>query len=211
MKKLLSISILVLSQIIWSQTETNFPAIEYTDLKKALLDPSKVVRLNLSNQEIDFQNQDFSVFKNLEYLNLTNDHLKTLPSSINKLSNLKVLDLSGNDFSEINLDFKNFKNLQELYLNNEKNLNLPKTLKQLAKLPNLKSLHLEHDNLQNIPSEIQLLKNLERLYLNENNFKEIPKEIKGLPHLQQLDLKKNVTPLNMNPPENLNFGFKINL
>jgi len=176
-----------------------------------LAEPEKVIRLNLSNQNDNWEMQDFAVFKNLEYLNLKNDHLKTIPKSISELSKLKSLDLSGNDFSELGVDFYKLSNLQELYLNNEKNINLPKTLRLLGKLPNLKSLHLENDNLKALPAEIYELQNLEFLYLNQNSFKEIPKGIQGLNHLQYLDLKNNKIESTMTPPENMNFGFKIGL
>ena len=213
MKNLYSLVLfsLIFSQFGWAQIESKEKTKEYTDLKKALLEPELVVRLNLSGQNIDLENQNFGVFKNLEYLNLKDDHLKTIPKSISQLSKLKVLDLSGNDFVELYDDFYKLKNLEELYLNNEKNINMPKTLSLLGKLPNLKSLHLENDNLNSLPVEINGLENLEFLYLNQNSFKEIPKELKGLDHLQYLDLKNNKITPSITPPENINFGFKINL
>ena len=213
MKNLLSLVVfsLIFSQFGLAQIENKEKNKEYTDLKKALLEPELVIRLNLSAQNIDLENQNFGVFKNLEYLNLKNDHLKSIPKSISLLSKLKVLDLSGNDFIELSDDFYKLTNLEELYLNEEKNINLPKTLRLLGKLPNLKSLHLENDNLNSLPVEIKNLQNLEFLYLNQNSFKEIPKELKGLDHLQYLDLKYNKITPTMTPPENINFGFKISL
>ncbi len=208
---LLIVLSLLFSNLSWAQIENTAKNKEYTDFKKALLEPELVVRLNLSGQNIDLEHQDFKIFKNLEYLNLKNDHLKSIPKSISQLSKLKVLDLSGNDFTELSDDFYKLKNLEELYLNEEKNINLPVTLRLLGKLPNLKSLHLENDNLNSLPLEIKSLKNLEFLYLNKNSFKEIPKELKGLDHLQYLDLKNNKIAPSMLTPENINFGFKISL
>ena len=213
MKNLYSLVVfsLIFSQFGWAQIESKEEKKEYTDLKKALLEPELVVRLNLSGQNINLENQNLGVFKNLEYLNLKNDHLKSIPKSISQLAKLKVLDLSGNDFVELSDDFYKLKNLEELYLNNEKNINLPKTLSLLGKLPNLKSLHLENDNLNSLPVEIKGLVNLEFLYLNQNRINEIPQELKGLDHLQYLDLKNNKITPSITPPENINFGFKINL
>lgn len=202
---------LLFSQFGIAQIENKEKNKEYTDFKKALLEPELVIRLNLSGQNIDFEYLDFKVFKNLEYLNLKNDHLKSIPQSISQLAKLKVLDLSGNDFIVLSDDFYKLTNLEELYLNEEKNINLPITLRQLAKLPNLKSLHLENDNLNSLPREIKSLKKLEFLYLNQNRFIEIPKEIKGLDHLQFIDLKNNKINPTMLLHENINFGFKINL
>lgn len=96
-----------------------------------------------------------------------------------------------------------------MYLNDEKYINLPKTLTVLTKLPKLKALHLENDNLKDLPSEILQFKNLEALYLNQNHFKEIPK-IEALDHLNYLDLKDNDINVELLDMKNLNFGFKIN-
>ena len=88
-------------------------------------------------------------------------------------------------------------------------MNLPKTLSILFKLPKLKSLHLENDNLSVLPSELLRFKNLESLYLNNNKLKEIPK-LEALDHLKYLDLKDNYIKPELQDMKNLNFGFKIN-
>jgi Leucine-rich repeat (LRR) protein len=67
------------------------------------------------------------------------------------------------------------KTLETLYLNDEKNLNLPQSLSVLAKLPNLKSLYLDNDRINYMPTEMLKLENLEYLSLRQNTLKEFPK------------------------------------
>jgi Leucine-rich repeat (LRR) protein len=83
------------------------------------------------------------------------------------------LDLSGNDFRCYH--FSKLKTLETLYLNDEKNLNLPQSLSVLAKLPNLKSLYLDNDRINYMPTEMLKLENLEYLSLRQNTLKEFQK------------------------------------
>jgi Leucine-rich repeat (LRR) protein len=94
-------------------------------------------------------------------------------------------------------------------LNDEKKLNISQTFNLLSKLPKLKALHLESDQLTDLPDNIRQLKNLELLFLNNNSFKEVPLQLKGLDHLQFLDLNNNQIPTNLIDMKQLNFGFKI--
>lgn len=209
MKKIVQLSALLFFFSSLSFAQINDKEKEYTSMREALINPEKVYRLNLSNQDISLSSEQWSQFVNLEYLNLKNDHLKEIPLAITKIKSLKTIDLSGNDFSKLPADFSNLVNLEEIFLNDEKNMNLPKTLSILSKLPKLKTLHLENDNLSKLPSEILLFKNLENLYLNQNNFKKIP-EIQTLDHLKYLDLRDNKIKPELQDMKNLNFGFKIN-
>lgn len=182
---------------------------EFTSVKEALKNPEKVFRLDLSNQEVNLSNEEWSTFVNLESLKLKNDHLKEIPLGITNLKSLKSIDLSGNDFKTLPTEFSNLLNLEELLLNDEKNIDLPKSLSVLAKLPKLKSLHLENDNLSSLPAELLLFEKLELLNLRKNFFKEIP-NLEGLNHLQYLDLKNNNIKSELQDIQNINFGVKIN-
>ena len=206
---ILLICFTLLTDSVFSQTDSDFIVKkEFTELSEALKKPENVIKLDLSNQNLDINTTDWSRFVNLEYLNLKNDHLKEIPIGITLLKSLKVLDLSGNDFKTLPYQFENLVNLEEVYLNSEKNMDLPKTLAILSKLPKLKSLHLEDDNIKILPSEILSFKNLENLYLNHNKLRKIP-EISTLDHLKYLDLNGNKIKPESLDLRNLNFGFEI--
>jgi Leucine-rich repeat (LRR) protein len=98
------------------------------------------------------------------------------------------LDLSGNDFTVLPKDFSKLKTLEN-YLNDEKNLNLPQSLSVLAKLPNLKSLYLDNDQINYMPTEMLKLENL-YLSLRQNTLKEF-QNINSLSHLKHLYLNEN--------------------
>ena len=202
-KKVIPIVLILISASNFAQETT------FSKINDALKNPSEVKRLDLSNQKIDFNTTDLSVFSNLEYLSLKNEHLKVLPSQIGALKNLKVLDLSGNEFSQLPIEFKQLSNLKEIYLNEDKNLDLYQNIEILKVLPHLHIIHLENDNLKMLPSNFGELKHLETLYLNENKFKSIPKGIEGLDHLQYLNLEKNKIKMNDQNIQPLNFGLKI--
>lgn len=199
-------------QVVVSQSNIDSTLIkkEYSNLEEALKNPEKVYRLNLSNQNIEFPNEVWSKFINLEFLSFNNNHLKEIPKEISILKSLKTLDLSGNDFKTLPKSFSELSNLEELFLNDEKNMKLYDNIEIISLLPHLRVLHLENDNLSNLPKNIFKLTNLESLFLNRNNFKQIPKDIKGLDHLQYLDLNENKIKPELQDLKNMNFGFKIN-
>ncbi len=165
---------------------------EYISLEEALKEPEKVYRLNLSNQDLKLPPDSvWAKFKNLEYLNLRNNHLKNIPIGLSYLNKLKVLDLSSNDFKLLPQSLSKLENIEEIYLNDEKNIELEKSLLVLKDLPGLKILHLEKDNLKTIPKSLLYFNNLEQLYLNNNRFKKLPIEVQGLKNLKYMDLHGN--------------------
>lgn len=205
------------SQVVTCQTITDSKNKhkEYTSLEEALKNPEKVYNLNLSNQDnIVVPKEAWAKFTNLETLSFKNDNLKEIPQEIGNLPSLKVLDLSGNDFTALPQSLKKLNHLEELYLNDEKNLFHNQNNQSLNLPLNLRILHLENDNLKNVPKEIYELKKLEQLFLNDNNFNQIPKEMKSMKNLKQLDFHNNKIPQQLQQQQevlnqNQNFGFKI--
>ncbi len=203
-----SVLVLLFTTSLWSQIKYDKNR-EFNDLNDALKNPELIYRLNLSNQNLKLDGVDWSKFINLEYLSLKNDHLKEIPNGITKIKTLKSIDLSGNDFDVLPSDFANLEFLEEIKLNDEIKMDLPKTLDILAKLPILKSLYLENDQLKTIPSEVLKMKSLENLYLGNNQIEKVP-VLKKLDHLKYLDLKDNKIKTDLQDMKNLNFGIKVN-
>jgi Leucine-rich repeat (LRR) protein len=213
MKSVVKINMLIGALFVFSLCEVNAQIAsdssvvtkEYDDLGEALKNPSKVYRLNLSNQNFTSLSDSIWIkFENLEYLSLKNDHLEEIPFGIGNLKNLKILDLSNNDFEVLPKSFSRLKNLREIYLNGEEKMDINQALRTIKKLPNLKILHLENDNLESIPQSLLRLTHLETLYLNNNNFKEIPIELRKLKNLNYLDFHGNKFRIN-NPDFQLQY------
>ena len=122
MKIILLLTVITqLNFVAFAQDSTTF---EYNSIEEALINPEKVVRLNLSNQQLVFAPNIWKQFVNLQYLSLKNEHLSEVPEGLIELRSLKVLDLSGNDFINLPSNFFELRSLEELYLNDEKELNL---------------------------------------------------------------------------------------
>lgn len=197
-------------QLFKAQISDSLELKEFTDIKEALSNPDKVFKLNLSNQQL--KQEDYSKlanFKNLQELNLSNDHLSEIPKSIFELRNIRVLNLSGNDFKVIPKQIANLKNLEELFLESEPNLNIDRSLVQLKQLPNLKKLHLENNSLKSAPKHLNDLPQLQEIFLQKNPINLKLKDVNHLKNLKLLHIsnKNNFTPQNLKEIEN--FGIKL--
>jgi Leucine-rich repeat (LRR) protein len=183
---------------------------EYTTLEDALIDPDKVVRLNLENQSNTLFLKQLFKFKNLEYLNLRNTKIKTLPQEINTLNKLKVLDLGDNYISVLPKKFSELRNLTELYLDHEKDIKLAEDFEILSKMQSLRILHLENNNITKLPKNFNKLNQIEKLYLNDNKLKNVPYELKELKNLKFLDIHHNPIIIPVDVIKKTYGGLKIN-
>lgn len=183
----------------------------FKSLDEASKSPTEVRWLSLEGQQINFENFDWSKFKNLEYLSFKNDHLKELPRGVETLTSLKILDLSGNELTNLPESFSKLQRLEELYLDNSSFDSIETTFGILSLLPNLKRLHLASIDEQNLPENIAKLTHLEELEINNKIIKKIPIPIQELPHLKSVQSKNYRIPIqNLGTPD-LNFGFAIKL
>lgn len=127
---------------------------------------SKLVDLNLCNNQLHDLPNSLNMLKGLTCLNISNNKFVSLPNVICELCNLKKLWASENHMKQISSNLGNLTNLEILFLN----------MNQLTDLPN----------------SCAKLNRLEICYLNHNSFKRIPNCVaKGMKNLQILDFSEN--------------------
>jgi hypothetical protein len=162
-------------------------------------------RLNISCGLTQFPAEIFDLADSLEILDLSNNHLKTLPDEFERLKHLKIVFFTNNDFEEIPevlsqcLDLKivSFKSnqiasvgeqvlpqkLRWLILTNNKIEKLPASLGGLSYL---QKLMLAGNWLQSLPESMASCKRLELIRLSANQLTELPPWLFTLPRLSWL-------------------------
>ncbi|XP_071785484.1 leucine-rich repeat-containing protein 69-like isoform X1 [Asterias amurensis] len=103
--------------------------------------------------------------RNLTFLNLNNNQIKTVPSAINRLVSLQYLSLDGNQLTS-----------------------LPSEMCALSKLT---EFHAAGNQLTSLPLEIGFLVKLSRLHIQKNKIKELPEGLGKLIHLEIVDVAAN--------------------
>ncbi|CAM1331885.1 Uncharacterised protein g10708 [Pycnogonum litorale] len=125
----------------------------------------------------------------LNWIILSQNSLRMLPSQFNKLVNLKMLDLSDNHLSSLPDNFGSLHRLQTLLLNENNLTNLPDSFRRLE---NLEVLELRRNNFSSVPSVVEHLKNLQKLDLSSNMLHDVTNMVCSiLRHVDHLQLQKN--------------------
>lgn len=183
---------LLLTYSLFAQTPNplNGDKIFY-DLKSAMVQPKDVTILNLTNQSINPDSIDISIFSNLKTLILSYDNLTNLPKGIEKLDKLKTLDISANNFKLLPDKLSQIPNLEELFLNKEKYLDLDQSFVVINKITHLKRLHLDSIPNFKFPKHIGLNSSIEYISLRYDGINKIPNELSKIKHLKNLDLEGN--------------------
>ncbi|KAF3421796.1 hypothetical protein E2986_09899 [Frieseomelitta varia] len=122
-------------------------------------------------------------------LNLCNNYVHDLPSSLNMLTGLVSLNLNNNQLHSLPDVICELSNLRKLWACENKINQLPKNLGNLS---NLKILSLNMNQLTYLPNSCAKLNQLEICSLSVNQFKRMPNCIaKGMKNLQILNLSHN--------------------
>jgi len=166
----------------------------------------KLIILNIGNNKIAKCDEEI-ILKNLRYLELDGNKLKSIPQFLKQSTNLKKLSINGNQINEFVLR-KHFKKLEKLNLGNNpiekfewgtKKLRIEylcldwinKDIFELKKIPkSVKVLSLEHCEIERI-EDLLHLKKLKELSLIHNEIKTLPTNIHNLRKLDKIWLNGN--------------------
>jgi tetratricopeptide (TPR) repeat protein len=141
-------------------------------------------------------------------LGLNNKEISTIPESIGKLTNIRILSLNSIGISTLPESIGNLTELEGLYLDSNKLKKLPRSIGNCTKL---QEIYIRSNKLKNLPSEIGKLHNLHRIMLNDNPLTSLPSTFQNLINLEDLHIQNTKLSLQQITPlrslENLNLLF----
>ncbi|KAK2714542.1 protein flightless-1-like isoform X2 [Artemia franciscana] len=158
-----------------------------------LFDLDELTTLDFSYNNLKDVPEGLEKAKSLLVLNLSNNHIETIPSQLFvQVNDLIFLDLSNNQLETLPPQTRRLGNLQTLLLDNNPLANYQ--LRQLPSLISLQTLSLQNTQrtLSNIPANLDNLVNLAEINLSENNLTKIPDALFTLPNLKRVNLSDNV-------------------
>ena len=144
----------------------------------------------LSENSFNEEEHSLSLLSYLISLRFCNNKFNSIPNSLYKLSNLKLLDLSGNSISEIDENLlKGLSSMVELDLSKNKLKNIPESIQFLSYLEILK---VSNNQLLSIPNGLGALTRLKKIFLNENSIQFLPPNLfSKMIGLEEIYLFKN--------------------
>ena len=167
-------------------------------------------RLNLHEEFTQFPTEILDLADSLEILDLSDNHLTSLPQEFAQLKKLRIVFFNNNAFEEVpeilsqcpSLAMVGFKSnlikkfaehalpptVRWLILTNNRLEQLPASI---GNLKNLQKLMLAGNQLTSLPDELALCRNLELIRLAANRLTELPEWLFTLPRLSWLAYSGN--------------------
>lgn len=126
-------------------------------------------------EEINSFNNN-NILPNLEYLDISVNKLKNIPTIVKYLNKLNTLILTNNQINSSEF-LKEIKNPQlfTIELGTNKIINLPEKI--YLNIPNIKHIGMENNELRSIPTDLCILKNINKITLNGNPLKQLRSNI----------------------------------
>ncbi|MBD2257003.1 leucine-rich repeat-containing protein kinase family protein [Pseudanabaena sp. FACHB-2040] len=159
----------------------------------------KTLDLLQSNQTIDAQRLDLScgltqfpleildLAESLEILDLSNNHLKSLPDEFCQLKNLRVVFFNNNEFEEIPEVLSRCPNLSMIGFK----ANQIRTVADQALPLTTRWLILTDNQIEQLPASMGHLKKLQKLMLAGNRLRSLPDQMAACTHLELVRLAAN--------------------
>lgn len=166
-------------------------ASDYNDLREALLSPSYVKILTVSNNcnDIDaYELRKIGRLKNLNHLDLNGVNLDPFPFRLQDLKKLQTLRISNCQIKSFPSEIKNLEHLFEITLYASRSF---EGYDILSSIPRMQTLNLTFMDLTEIPPGILQIKKLGDLSIYGSNLQKIPSEIVQLINLSDLSLMQN--------------------
>lgn len=142
--------------------------------------------LNISDTCLSTLPDDVSKLVNLQSLMLHSNKLAKLPACLGKLTKLKLLDVSRNELTEVAVDFNEMGALSTLNLS----MNKLEAFPGLTDRSRVSVLDVSHNGLTAFPDLWQAA-HLSELKFNANRIEEIPHEIGQVASLKTVDFSDN--------------------
>ncbi|XP_076671836.1 uncharacterized protein LOC143370311 [Andrena cerasifolii] len=126
----------------------------------------------------------------VENLSLSGNHLSCIPDDLTEsLTTLVHLNLSNNELNDLPSSLNLLKNLVHLNLDCNQFTFIPNVISELG---SLKALTARENEIREVPEELENLSNLEDLDLGSNCLKDLPDSCANLNCLKSLSLSKNM-------------------
>lgn len=141
--------------------------------------------LDLSRNRLKSIPPEFADLPHLKYLNLSSNQIQLLPEQFSRLESLEKLSLRENALRNPGSSLCGLRNLQELDLANNQMEKFP----EVNCLENLKKLDLSYNPIRTIPDSISQMKSLEELHMFFTALESLPEAIGQLAELRVLDIQ----------------------
>ena len=172
--------------IAWREKERAFRS----ELEKSLNSwAAEITDKNLQKAKLRIEN--FLNDESQNILDLSSLSLTSLPPIFNTdpfIKRLTKLDISRNHLTSLPAEIGGLQALQELNVRSNRLTSLPA---EIGRLQALQELHVRSNQLTSLPAEIGGLQALQELQVSSNQLTSLPGEIGGLQALQRLNVYNN--------------------
>ncbi|MBF2079093.1 MAG: serine/threonine-protein kinase [Synechococcales cyanobacterium T60_A2020_003] len=144
-------------------------------------------RLDLSGGLTEFPLEILDVADRIEVLNLSNNHLSTLPDDFARFQNLKVVFFNNNNFEVFPEVLTQCPNLYMISFK----ANRLKQIDEHVLAPTIRWLTLTDNQLETLPASIGNLNQLQKLMLAGNRLQTLPEELAACQSLELIRLAAN--------------------